>query len=38
VLLQVRTREDGRTASHEEVSLDEDGARTAWMGADGRLA
>jgi hypothetical protein len=38
VLLQVRTREDGRTAYYEEVSLNEDGARTAWTGADGRLA
>jgi hypothetical protein len=38
VLLQVRIRGDDRTAYHEEVSLDEDEARTAWTGADGRPA
>ena len=37
VLRQARTREDDRTAYHEEVS-DEDGARTACTGGDGRLA
>jgi hypothetical protein len=37
VLGQARTREDDRTAYHEEVS-DEDGARTACTGVGGRPA
>ena len=38
VLLQVRMRGNGRIAYHEEVSSDEDGARTASTGADGTPA
>jgi hypothetical protein len=38
VLLQVRMRREDRAAYQEEVASDEDGARTAWTGADGRLA
>ena len=37
VLLQVRMGTEG-TAYREEASSDEDGARTAWTGADGRPA
>ena len=38
VLLQVRMGREDRTAYREEASSDEDGARTAWTGADGRPA
>jgi hypothetical protein len=38
VLLQMRMGRENRTAYHEEVASDEDGARTAWTGADWRPA